>query len=210
MIKRKIIFKGNQLTMYKAKKNIKHIYARRIIEEENLWYWDNHWKGRQIATSSTINWQEFHHCMLPLSKVLGVISSLSPRQEWNGNLRIAEQQIRTGDCGTIGQFKDKAKKVIYSDGYDDEIWNILNGNKIQNFYMNLMYPDDKRFVTIDRHAISIALGRLATKKELSLTDKQYQFFSECYKEVAQELDLIPNFVQSITWQAWKRIKSAKQ
>jgi hypothetical protein len=195
--------------MYKAKKNIKHIYARRIIEEENLWYWDNHWKGREIATSSRINWQEFHHCMLPLSKVLGVISSLSPRTNWNDNLKLAETHLKTGDCGTIGQFKDKARRILFSDGYDDTILSILNGNKIKSFYMNLMYPDEKEFVTIDRHAISIVLGREATNKERSLTDKQYQFFSECYKEVARELDILPNFLQSITWQAWKRIKSAK-
>ena len=209
MDKRKIPYKGANLTAYMSTKSIRHIYARRTFDEENLWYWDNHWKGRQIATSSTINWQEFHHCMLPLSKVLGVIAALSPLTEWNKNLELAEGLIRTGDCKHTKVFKDKARRILYSGETDDIILSILNGNKIKSFYMNLMYPDEKEFVTIDRHAISIVLGREATDKERSLTDKQYQFFSECYKEVARELDILPNFLQSITWQAWKRMKSAK-
>ena len=209
MIKRKIIFKGNQLTMYKAKKHIKHIYARRIIEEENLWYWE--WKSilHKLSASSTKDWKKFHHSMMPRRKVIGVFAGLSVQKGLNQNLKLAENMCMTGDCGHMPEMKKKAKDIIYSDGTDNEIWDILNGNKIQNFYMNLMYPDDKRFVTIARHAISIALGRQATDKEHSLTDKHYQFFAECYKEVGQELDLIPNFVQSITWQAWKRIKTAK-
>jgi len=208
-MKRKIVFKGNTLTMYMCKKNIKHIYIKRKAIEENLWYWDNHWKGREIATSSRINWKKFHHCMMPLSKVLGVISALSPRQNWNGNLKIAEDKIKTGDCGTITQFKDKADAVIFSSGEPEELWDILNGNKTQNFFMNLLYPDDKRYVTVDRHALSIALGRTCTDKEKGLTDKQYEFFAECYKELAQELDIVPNFLQSITWQAWRRINNIK-
>ena len=191
--------------MHTCKKNIKHIYIKRKAIEENLWYWDNHWKCREISTSSTINWEEFYHCKVPLSKVLGVVSALSPRQKWEGNLKIAEKKIRTGDCGAITQFKTKANQVIFSDGHASEIWDILNGNKTQNFFMNLLYPDDKRYVTVDRHALSIALGRTCTDKEQSLTDIQYEFFAECYKEVARDLDLVPNFVQSITWQAWRRL-----
>ena len=208
-MRRKIVFKGNTLTMHTCKKNIKHIYIKRKAIEENLWYWDNHWKGREIATSSRINWKEFRHCMMPLSKVLGVISALSPRQNWNGNLKIAEDKIKTGDCGTITQFKDKADAVIFSSGEPEELWDILNGNKTQNFFMNLLYPDDKRYVTVDRHALSIALGRTCTDQEKALTDKQYEFFANCYKELAQELDLVPNFLQSITWQTWRRINNIK-
>ncbi len=58
-MKRKIVFKGNTLTMHTCKKNIKHIYIKRKAIEENLWYWDNHWKGREIATSSRIIGKSF-------------------------------------------------------------------------------------------------------------------------------------------------------
>ncbi len=208
-MKRKIVFKGNTLTMYMCKKNIKHIYIKRKAIEENLWYWDNHWKCREGATSSRINWKEYLHCNIPLAKYIGVVSGVSPRQNWKRNLLVADNMIKNGNAGIIGQYKKKAKQVIFSSGKPSEIWDILNGNKTQNFFMNLLYPDDKQYVTVDRHALSIALGRTCNDKEKALTDKQYEFFAECYKELAQELDIVPNFLQSITWQTWRRINNIK-
>ena len=208
-MKRKIVFKGNTLTMYMCKKNIKHIYIKRKAIEENLWYWDNHWKCREGATSSRINWKEYLHCNIPLAKYIGVVSGVSPRQNWKRNLLVADNMIKNGNAGIIEQYKKKAKQVIFSSGKPSEIWDILNGNKTQNFFMNLLYPDDKQYVTVDRHALSIALGRTCNDKEKALTDKQYEFFANCYKELAQELDLVPNFLQSITWQTWRRINNIK-
>ena len=193
---RKIIFKGNLLTKYKGKKNIRLVLEKRLKSEENLWYWDSHYAIDEMARTNRTK----------MSLAAGCTSAVSPMTNWDDNIEMAEQKIVTGHCKHTDAFNKKADAVLVSGGSDDVIWDILNGNKIQNFYMNLMYPNDKRYVTVDRHAISIVLGRTATKKENSLTDKQYEFFADCYREVAKDLQMIPNLVQSITWQTWRRIK----
>jgi len=61
-------------------------------------------------------------------------------------------------------------------------------------------------VTIDRHAIAIALGRTAKDNELQLTPKQYDWFQDCYRYLADRLGIRPSLLQSITWEIWRVIK----
>ena len=89
--------------------------------------------------------------------------------------------------------------------YDDEILKILNGDKTKRFYLNMVYPSGGG-VTVDRHAIAIAIGRTATDKEQSISSAVYTFLEECYIMTSETLGLTPLHLQSITWQAWKRIK----
>ena len=72
--------------------------------------------------------------------------------------------------------------------------------------MNMVHPYDATGVTVDRHAIAIAIGRTATEIEQVLTPNKYTFIENCYKITADALGLTPLHLQSITWQAWKRIK----
>ena len=72
--------------------------------------------------------------------------------------------------------------------------------------MNMRYPDSGEYVTVDRHAIAVALGRIATDEEQSLSKKQYEFLKDCYVWTAEQLGIKPLLLQSITWVAWKRIK----
>ena len=60
-------------------------------------------------------------------------------------------------------------------------------------------------MTIDRHAINVVLGRVPNKNEHSLTDRQYVFMEDCYKRTAKKLGLIPSTLQSITWEACRRL-----
>ena len=62
-------------------------------------------------------------------------------------------------------------------------------------------------VTVDRHAIAIAIGRTATDKEQSISKEVYTFIEKCYIMVAETLNLDPLHLQSITWQTWKRVKA---
>ena len=93
-----------------------------------------------------------------MTKVVGVIAALSPLKTWEQNLVCAREFIMTGDTGHMKQFIQKARDIVKSDGSDEEILDILNGRKISAFYLNIMYYDKADYLTIDRHALSVALG----------------------------------------------------
>jgi len=173
------------------------MYNQATIEETNKdWYT---YESEQINILAD-------RYKLPANKIAGIHSALSPRKEWQLNKRIAIDLITTDTCGHMKVFVQKARDILHIGTNDVQILGILNGRKISSFYMNILYPDSSTTVTIDRHAIAVALGRTATAKELSLTDKQYTFFEDCYKRASDKLGIRPNLLQSITWEAWKRLK----
>ena len=173
------------------------MYHQATIEETNRdWYT---YENEQINILA-------ERYKLPANKIAGIHSALSPRKEWQLNKRIAIDLITTNTCGHMKVFVKKAKDILHTGTSDVDILGILKGRKISSFYMNILYPDSSNKVTIDRHAIAVALGRTATDKELSLTDKQYTFFEDCYKRASDKLGIRPSLLQSITWEAWKRLK----
>ena len=183
------------------KNNILKVYKVSADYERNDWYREAHNFGVEVSTFL----KSFRNYNITVNQVLGIVSALSPLKEWEKNKEIAVDFILTGDCGHMGANKRKARQILDSDGSDDEILKILNGPKTSRFYMNMMYPDGTG-VTVDRHAIAIAIGRTATDKEQSLTPKAYEFIEKCYIMTAETLGLDPLHLQSITWQTWKRIK----
>ena len=197
MIRMKIGDKEYSRTM--INNNIKKTYKFSLGSEFNNWYQEAHDFGIDVSKVFDI----------PLSKVLGIVSVLSPLKEWNNNKKLAIQFIASGDCGHMKNNKQKAKEIMSLDNdsaLEFNILKIINGQKTTAFYLNMMYPNRKDYVTIDRHAIAIAIGRNATEFEQSLTKNQYTFLKDCYIMVAETLGLAPLHLQSITWQTWKRIK----
>ena len=197
------------------KNNILKVYKVSADYERNDWYREAHNFGVEVSTFL----KSFRNYNITVNQVLGIVSALSPLKEWEKNKEIAIDFILTGDCGHMGANKRKARQILDIDidvcecdgqhldlSYvDDKILEILSGPKTSRFYMNMMYPDGTG-VTVDRHAIAIAIGRTATDKEQSLTPKAYEFIEKCYIMTAETLGLDPLHLQSITWQTWKRIK----
>ena len=183
------------------KNNILKVYKVSADYERNDWYREAHNFGVEVSTFL----KSFRNYNITVNQVLGIVSALSPLKEWEKNKEIAVDFILTGDCGHMGANKRKARQILDCNGSDDEILKILNGPKTSRFYMNMMYPDGTG-VTVDRHAIAIAIGRTATDKEQSLTPKAYEFIEKCYIMTAETLGLDPLHLQSITWLTWKRIK----
>ena len=191
----------NDYSRTKIRNNILKVYKVSVNSEQNDWYREAHQFG--IEVSSFL--KSFKNYDVTVNQVLGIVSALSPLKEWEKNKEIAVDFILTGDCGHMGANKRKARAILDCDGSDDKILEILSGPKTSRFYMNMMYPDGTG-VTVDRHAIAIAIGRTATNKEQALTPKAYTFIEKCYIMTAETLGLDPLHLQSITWQAWKRIK----
>ena len=191
----------NDYSKTKIKNNILKVYKVSVNSEQNDWYREAHQFGVEVSSFL----KSFKNYDVTVNQVLGIVSELSPLQEWEKNKEIAVDFILTGDCGHMGANKRKARAILDCNGSDDKILEILSGPKTSRFYMNMMYPDGTG-VTVDRHAIAIAIGRTATNKEQALTPKAYTFIEKCYIMTAETLGLDPLHLQSITWQAWKRIK----
>jgi len=191
----------NDYSRTKIRNNILKVYKVSVNSEQNDWYREAHQFGVEVSSFL----KSFKNYDVTVNQVLGIVSALSPLKEWEKNKEIAVDFILTGDCGHMGANKRKARQILDCDGSDDKILEILSGPKTSRFYMNMMYPDGAG-VTVDRHAIAIAIGRTATNKEQALTPKAYTFIEKCYIMTAETLGLDPLHLQSITWQAWKRIK----
>ena len=193
----KQVYKGQELTRTKVKNNILKIWDMTDEDERRDWYLEAYVWANSLSLETG----------KPLSIVVGVIAALSPRKRWSENLIIAKNMIETGDCGHIKLFKDKAKLIIECDGTDEAILDILNGNKISAFYLNIRYPHKANITTIDRHALSIALNTWISEEDYQgMTTKQYQFFVQCYALAAMKEGISPLLMQSATWLKWRKIK----
>jgi len=179
--------------------NITKTYNISLNEEFNNWYQEAQTWAYDVAELFDI----------PISKVLGVTSVLSPLKEWSNNKKLTVEFIASGNCGHMKNNKKKAKDIMALDddsALEFNILKIINGQKTTAFFLNMMYPNRTDYVTIDRHSVAVAIGRIATESEQALTKNQYKFLRNCYIMLAYKLGLAPLHLQSITWQTWKRIK----
>lgn len=200
------IFKGENLTRTKVKNNILKIWGLTGETERYDWYGDANEFCRQFDNSLQV-------ISKPKGEVIhniacGVVAALSPVKTWEQNKKCAVEMLETGDCGHMQLFKDKARQIIDSDGSDEAILSILNGRKISAFYLNIRYLEKANYITIDRHALSIGLGRWTTDEDYQgMTAKQYEFFVQCYTLAAVQAGVTPLLMQSATWVKWREIKT---
>jgi len=187
------VFKGQNLTRTVVSNRIVKLFNQTTKEERHDWYQD----ANDFASTLHSN-----H-----SKAIGVIAALSPVKTWDQNKKCAKLFIETGVSKHMASFTNKAERILRSNGSDEEILDILNGSKISAFYMNIKYPHHGANVTIDRHALSIALGRWVTDQEYSgMTAKQYAFFQNCYILASIKAGTTPLIMQSSTWVLFRKIK----
>lgn len=195
-----INFKGLELTTRKGVNSILKVYNLATNEEiTNFWYGDAHNYGKKLLSLPKTNGYN-------LAQIIGVIAALSPLKSWSENMRIAKSFILTGQSYHTKVMTNKAKQILQSDGEVYTICDILGGNKITRFFLNMLYPNKNFIATIDRHAIAVVLGRSATDKEAQLTNNQYIFFENCYIIASQKLGINTNNLQAVTWEAWRRLK----
>lgn len=193
-------FKGSTLKLRKCVKNIVEVYnsSDKFISFD--WYQD----ANNFANRLSIQYG------VSLSVACGVIAALSPLKPWNENKLIAEGFLRNGKGKHTKVMLDKARQIKLSDDSIEAICEILNGNKITSFFVNIYSPRLSNSITIDRHAISIVLGRNITNFEgVNITLKQYLFFVNAYKLAGVKLGVDAIRVQSVTWQNWREAKVNK-
>ena len=147
-------------------------------------------------------------------------NNITPNGEINGLVRT-----KSGNPGKVGwgNFPTIEKAIsILNDGSVKNISiNLGNEHKVRNFFNNISNPNDKNAVTIDTHAVAAAL-----LKPLSGKSKQvaynfggssavstgmtgtYPVYADAYRELANELGILPREVQSITWEAGRGLFKA--
>lgn len=191
-------FKGKELTRTKCKNNLLNIWEQCTEEDKFDWYGDAHHWAEWMAKDRDIT----------ISHICGVIAALSPLKTWKQNLKLAGEMIQTGKpVGHTLLCNKKALEVLKSDGTDESILDILKGNKISAFYLNIMYPDNGNYLTIDRHALSCLLGYWVTDDDYrGITKNQYEFFVHVFQWTAEKLNVSPLLLQSATWVRWRKIK----
>jgi len=141
-------------------------------------------------------------------KVAGIVAALSPLKSWEENKRITITFLKTGKKSHTQANHQKAIDILKCDGKIETICDILNGNKITAFFLNIIGFNE--MVTVDRHALAVAIGRSITGNEgIGITKTQNEFFQRCYQIAASKIDIPPSQIQAVTWVVWKRLKAEK-
>ena len=144
-----------------------------------------------------------------LEIVAGIISALSPATNWERNKFEAQQVLkgnRSFKYATYSTNVDKAF-LIRNAGLHVDVASFFPSNKTYNFYHNIVNPSDKMFVTIDRHALSIANG--SVREDKTVTNVEYKELAIAYTKAAKKLGLLPCEIQAISWEIWRRAKGYK-
>lgn len=145
-----------------------------------------------------------------VERAVGVIAALSPMMPWPRNQILAREVYmgrREGGCLSVNM----AKAIRIMDG--EAPLDVLSGEKVRAFYLNIMGIDDDSAVTVDRHAIMVALGRTLRSDELKFTKGFNRQIADEYRAAARILTkevgypLTPAQVQATVWVYWRKNKS---
>jgi len=187
-------------------RNILKVYRRATqhdIDHGIQWYDRANREALRIA----------HKHDLPLKTVVGVMAALSPNNRWERNCKDTDTMCEAWvACDCLSDFKvscyntmkEKAWSILVDELDDDtDILTRLNGQKIRSFYSNIMGLDE---VTIDGHALNIALGKRQglTDDKTNMGKRQYRELQDCYVRAAKRVKVKPHVLQAITWTTWRR------
>lgn len=205
-------FKGTELTLKRAVNSILRFFHAANVSEvrEGLnWYENANQYAKELSSRYNV----------PLQVIAGIIAAYSPQTGWQENKRYTVSFLINPKGRHKSLVQDiKARKIVTLTSEND-IYNALSINdaawKTKAFFLNILNPDIVTSVTIDRHAIAIAIQNPDKVQSLSddygkLTKKQYEFFERAYVEAARQLDILPQQLQAITWTVYRRLRELRQ
>lgn len=147
---------------------------------------------------------------LKLETVAAIISALSPGIGWKQNIEDTLELIEKENDAVVTTYNHnrlKALDILFSDELDLNVYEYFflkkkSGFKTANFYLNIINPNDKTAVTIDRHILDIF--NLPVKA--INTNKKYLALKALIIAKAIKRNLIPCQYQAIIWKCHKRLK----
>lgn len=181
----------------KIRANIINVFEQaneKELEEGLSWYQSAKSFSIQLAKENNIS----------EIKTAGVIAVTSPRKYWEDNKKIAKDYFKGKYRHTQVQIT-KAHNICSSSSYVQIVHHIA-GIKTVNFFHNIMFPEDRNFVTIDRHQMQLSLGIPID----DITERQYNEIKRAHLCTAKFLNVHPVTLQATTWICYKRLKTEKQ
>lgn len=142
----------------------------------------------------------------------GVIAALSPMLPWPRNVKLARMIFDGAHDSTLPCLKRNAWKAwIIRKGADP--LNILSGEKVLSFYKNILDPSSMS-VTIDRHAVDIALDSPGYYQQNGAPNKsEYNAFVKMYDDAtaivnaAGGTSYTSSQLQAMTWTYWRKTRA---
>lgn len=137
----------------------------------------------------------------------GIIAALSPQIGWADNVAAAGAIAMGQDpapYGALGPNIEKARRICLGEPPSQ----VLGGRKVRSFYRNILMPERPGPVTVDRHALNVALegpGGRADMDKLLQRRGGYQLVAGAYRTAGREAWLAPHQVQAITWLVHRRL-----
>lgn len=202
-------FKGVKLRESEVAERLLSYYNEAGYEEISdglLWYKD----ANRFVTDRSIKYE-----VKPF-RVAGVLSALSPQKSWEHNKQLTDSFLKGSRKGHTRVQIDKAEQCLIAKKPSD-IYRLLSKGQVKTsqFYLNILCPNMTFGTTIDRHAITACLYDTDNLQEIDnsiykLTKNQYHFFSNCYKQVSQQLSVKPHEAQAIIWCTVKKLKNKEE
>lgn len=141
---------------------------------------------------------------IPLIKVAGIMSALSPNNTFKSNVRSLERFLTNkGNCKVtcFDSQKNKAIRILNTndDSYDNILELLGKGLKTRAFFCNIYQPHKSKKVTVDRwaHRWGEQIGIVPIGKVL--TNKRYKEIEIAMQEYAKELNILPHQFQAMAW-----------
>ena len=142
---------------------------------------------------------------IPLIKVAGILSALSPQNKFEQNCKDLERFLYTrgtSSASTFNKQKDKAFTILYCENYSEEIIKDILGKKAYKtraFFENIYRPETSKAVTVDLWQIRWAKAMEIIPQKGVLTPKRYKIISDAVTKQANELNIKPHQFQAQTW-----------
>lgn len=152
----------------------------------------------------------------PLERVVAAFVSLSPNNDYIGNLRSLVSVMEGAANGvpreqivisTYNHCRDRAYDYLTGVTHFEQN---NTGLKVLNFYHNILTPDDPKWVTIDGHMVAMYRGDDGLKMKGAIPLKsEYREIKATMQRMARRRKLIPCQLQATLWFARKRVLNIK-
>ena len=129
----------------------------------------------------------------------GILAALSPQKNWDVNISLAWQLAETDTCGQTKANVAKALRIKRGENPLD----VLGGRKVRAFYSCIVGVESE--ACIDRHAVSIYMGRHVSDVELKMLARVgvYDRIANAYATVAEAENVPVYVIQAATWVQWR-------